>query len=107
MISVAPKLSPFSFGDEPYQANQFVSVTCSIIMGDFPIDINWLFNNQTLLVSEDVSVTQTGKRMSVLAIESVQGEHAGTYSCVGRNAAGFDIHSSVLVVNGLSSISSP
>ncbi|KAF6210674.1 hypothetical protein GE061_013781 [Apolygus lucorum] len=99
LVNVAPKLSPFSFGDEPYQANQFVTVTCSVVMGDFPISLQWKFNNQTFEVNEDVSVTQTGKRMSVLAIESVKGEHAGTYSCIGKNEAGFDVHSSTLVVN--------
>lgn len=100
-FTVAPKISPFSFGDEPLEANEFVSVTCTIMKGDFPITIDWLFNNRTVMEDEEISISQSGKRMSVLAIESVKGHHAGLYSCIGRNDAGYDIHSSNLLVNGL------
>ena len=90
----------FSFGNEPYEAEQFVSVVCSVTQGDFPINITWSFNDKPLITSETVSITKTGKRMSTLAIESVNGEHVGMYSCIGANFAGSDSHSSELLVNG-------
>lgn len=96
-------MSPFTFGDDPFEANEFVTVTCSVIKGDLPITIAWLFNNESLAASEEISISQSGKRTSNLAIDSVKGHHAGTYSCIGQNAAGYDVHSSNLIVNGLSS----
>lgn len=93
-------MTPFSFGEEPLEANEFVMVTCSVMKGDFPLSITWTFNNKTLKSGGDLSISQTGKRTSTLAIESVKGHHAGTYSCIGRNEAGYDVHSSDLIVNG-------
>lgn len=94
-------MSPFSFGEDSYEENQYVSVSCSVIKGDFPVNISWIFNNRSLVSSGEVSITQVGRQMSVLAIEMVKGHHAGTYSCLGQNVAGYDIHASTLVVNGL------
>lgn len=95
-------MTPFSFGEEPLEANEFVTVTCSIMKGDLPIKITWLFNNRTLTPDDEISISQTGKRSSSLAIEPIKGYHAGIYSCVGQNDAGHDIHSAELLVNGLS-----
>jgi hypothetical protein len=78
-----------------------VSVVCSVTQGDFPLNISWSFNGKPLLNSETVSITKTGKRMSTLAIESVNGEHVGKYSCIGTNLAGSNSHTSELLVNGL------
>lgn len=93
-------MSPFSFGDDPLEENEFVTVTCSVLKGDLPITISWKLNGQPLTSNDEVTITPTGKRMSVLVIESVKGHHAGTYSCVGRSEAGEDVHSSDLLVNG-------
>lgn len=73
---------------------------CSVLKGDMPINIFWLFNNQSLTPSDELSISQSGKRTITLAIESVKGHHAGMYSCVGRNDAGQDVHSAELLVNG-------
>ncbi|CAA9996842.1 unnamed protein product, partial [Nesidiocoris tenuis] len=97
-------MSPFTFGEDPFEENEFVTVVCSVIKGDLPITIGWLFNNKTVSASDEISISQTGKRTSNLAIDSVKGHHAGTYSCIGRNDAGYDIHSSELIVNGLSDV---
>lgn len=100
-ILVPPKVAPFTFGSDPYQAEEFVSVTCSVSHGDLPINITWLFNGQPFESSEDIIIAKSGRRMSILSIESVSGNHMGNYSCIGTNLAGFDIHSSFLIVNGL------
>lgn len=96
-----PKVAPFSFGDEPVEADQFVSVMCSVIHGDLPINITWEFNGRPIDSGSDVTITFTGKRMSTLSIDSVTGHHVGNYSCIGSNKAGFNKHTSLLLVNGL------
>lgn len=65
------------------------------------MNITWTFNNKTLISNENITITKNGRRMSTLAIESVTGHHVGIYSCIGSNAAGSDVHSSHLLVNGL------
>lgn len=74
---------------------------CTVIQGDLPINISWEFNHQPLTSNNEVIISYSGKRMSTLTIESVSGHHVGNYSCVGRNQAGFDVHSAALLVNGL------
>ncbi|XP_073989893.1 Down syndrome cell adhesion molecule 1 isoform X44 [Rhodnius prolixus] len=98
-VMVLPKVAPFSFGDEPVEADQFVSVMCSVIHGDLPINITWEFNGRPIDSGSDVTITFTGKRMSTLSIDSVTGHHVGNYSCIGSNKAGFNKHTSLLLVN--------
>lgn len=101
LIIVAPKIAPFTFGNDPYEAGQFISLSCSVTQGDIPLNISWLFNNKILNSSNEITITKAGKRTSTLLIESVSGRHAGIFSCIGENDAGKDIHSSELLVNGL------
>lgn len=93
-----PKISPFSFGDEPASFGDPASVQCSVL-GDFPIDIVWLLNG--LPVDEkSVSTSKLGKRLSVLNIDAVSGPHAGNYTCTASNLAGQVEHTASLSVNG-------
>nr|XP_024214190.1 Down syndrome cell adhesion molecule-like protein Dscam2 isoform X39 [Halyomorpha halys] len=98
-VMVAPKVAPFSFGSDPYEAGQFASLTCSVTQGDLPLNITWEYNNKTIDANSDIVVMPAGRRMSTLSIESVSGRHAGLYSCIGVNRAGKDVHSSELLVN--------
>lgn len=63
--------------------------------------IQWLLNNKTLDRVPGVSLSKIGKRINVLAIESVSGQHAGNYTCLAKNVAGMAVHSATLIVNGL------
>lgn len=78
-----------------------MSATCSISVGDYPLEISWFFNDQKLIASDaqDISIS-TSKRRSLLEIEAVSANHAGTYTCSVSNEAGATSHSTVLVVNG-------
>lgn len=77
------------------------SITCSVIKGDAPIDISWKFNNTDLFSNDGVIITRSGQRISVLSIETVRSRHAGLYTCVGKNSAGYIEHSAELKVNGI------
>lgn len=97
---VPPILLPFEFGDEPADMLSTTTVSCAVAKGDSPIEINWMFNGAKIDFNEGVTITKSGQKMSILYIESVQPEHAGNYSCVARNKAGFTEHSSELKVIG-------
>lgn len=99
IVTVPPKIVPFSFGDEPANFGEPASVQCSVVLGDFPIDIVWLLNGR-VVNEEAVSTAKLGKRLSVLNIDAVADLHAGNYTCAASNLAGQAEHSSLLRVNG-------
>ncbi|XP_055593967.1 cell adhesion molecule Dscam2 isoform X17 [Uranotaenia lowii] len=97
-VMVPPILLPFDFGDEPADILSTTTVSCAVAKGDAPIEINWMFNGRLISFTEGLAITKSGQKMSILYIESVQPEHAGNYTCVARNKAGFSEHSSELKV---------
>lgn len=102
MFPVAPQIAPFSISEEPANWGEQVSAVCSILKGDLPIEIRWSLNGEliTHLAHPDVTITNTGKKTSVLTIESVTARHAGEYSCVASNLVGSVSRSAILSVNG-------
>lgn len=101
-IAVSPQIAPISFGEEPVNAGDLVSVQCVVTKGDFPLEITWTFDGRPIQSYHgDVIVSDTGKRVKQLTIESVAARHAGEYTCVASNAAGSVSHSAVLDVNGI------
>lgn len=101
LLAVSPQIAPISFGDEPVNAGDLVSVQCVVTKGDSPLEIAWTFDNQPIRSDRmDVIVSNSGKRVKQLTIESVAARHAGEYTCVASNAAGSTSHSAKLDVNG-------
>lgn len=101
MISQAPpKITPFTFGEEPANVEDSVSVTCLISSGDLPIDIEWLFNDYGISSYSGINVVKGGKRNSMLSIDNVQARHAGKYSCKAKNHAAAENYTTELIVNG-------
>lgn len=100
-IAVAPQIFPFTFGDEPINSGEAISATCSILKGDFPMDITWAFNGEPISVesTDQFSITKN-KRLSVLSIDAVVARHAGEYTCTASNKAGASSHTAALAVNG-------
>lgn len=96
-----PKISPFSFGDQPLNYGEPTTVTCVISGGDMPINVTWVLNGQPIHSDDGISLSKVGKHTHFLNIDSVNAEHAGNYSCVAVNLAGVATHSTNLIVNGL------
>lgn len=101
MFVVKPKILPFSFGDDPVNFEDSASVTCLIVSGDLPVDIDWVFNDYPINSYSGINVVKGGKKASMLTIESVNGRHAGNYTCTAKNSAGSESYSTNLSVNGL------
>lgn len=98
---VAPQISHFDFGDEPINEGDTVSVQCTVLKGDSPLNISWKFNNKTIEPPILGININTMKRVSLITMESVNAEHAGKYECVAGNKAGNASFSSVLNINGI------
>lgn len=99
-LAVAPQILQFSFGDDPLNSGEMLSVSCTIVKGDFPVNLTWTFDDRPIDFRQpDVNIVNN-KRVSFLSIDSVAARHAGRYKCTAANAAGFDSHTAVLSVNG-------
>lgn len=92
---------PFSFGEEPSHLGEYLQASCAVTHGDLPITITWLLNGALISSRNSAFTITNSKRSSILAIDSVADEHAGTYSCIGENKAGKYVHTADLIVNGL------
>lgn len=99
-ISVSPQILPFSFGEEPINTGDFATIQCSVHKGDLPIKISWFLNNETVNNFGGITTSKMGGKISTIAIDSVQENHAGQYTCVAENKAGEARYSVMLNVNG-------
>lgn len=95
-----PRITPFYFEDNPVHSGQFVHVACTVSEGDLPVKFRWFLNEQLLGEFSDVTISQFGKRTSMLAVESVMYSHAGNYTCRANNDAGETFFTTELQVNG-------
>ena len=98
-MPVPPKIVPFSFGDEPSNFGDSASIQCSTTSGDLPIQVTWFLNGKRV-DKNSVSLSTVGKRLSILNIDSVDGYHAGNYTCVATNLANSVNYTALLIVNG-------
>lgn len=101
MSKVPPKITPFTFGSEPANHGDSVSISCVAPTGDLPISFDWLHNTEPIVeFSSGVSVSKLGKRTSAMTIDSISGQHAGNYTCKATNEAASEYYSAHLIVNG-------
>ncbi|XP_036142520.1 Down syndrome cell adhesion molecule-like protein Dscam2 isoform X29 [Monomorium pharaonis] len=98
-VMVIPKLLPFSFGEEPLNSGQVVTVPCAVVEGDPPLQLRWTLNGHAISPHSGISIVDLGGRGAILSIGSVQATHAGTYTCVAENFAGRHELSADLIVN--------
>ncbi|KAK0078522.1 hypothetical protein PV326_009304, partial [Microctonus aethiopoides] len=95
----APQIGPFSMSDGPANWRDMVSATCSIVKGDFPVEIVWRHNGHDIDSNNpDITITRINKHMSAISIESVAARHAGDYTCIATNRAGNVSHSTSLAI---------
>lgn len=99
---VGPQLLPIAFNAEIANWGDSVSVPCSILKGDMPMDISWAFNGVPIDTSKDtgITITKISKHLSTLSIDGVSARHAGEYACSASNLAGSVSRSTTLTVNG-------
>lgn len=95
-----PQILPFNFGEESVNAGDFSSLQCTVVKGDSPISIVWLFNNTEISNSDTIVISKVNKRVSSLTIDSAHAENSGAYTCLARNAAGAANFTAYLHVNG-------
>jgi len=93
---------PFVIGDEPANWGDTITVTCTVLKGDHPIQIEWAHNGEPISRDHpDISIVSTSKRVSLLTIDAVTARHAGEYTCTASNVAGGTSYSASLAVNGI------
>lgn len=82
----------------------FAQISCIITSGDQPVTLSWSFHGegqvQQALGNNGISISNIGKRMSMLVIEEVKSSHQGNYTCQATNPAGTRSHTAQLRVNG-------
>uniref|UniRef100_A0A1Y1KWP0 Ig-like domain-containing protein n=1 Tax=Photinus pyralis TaxID=7054 RepID=A0A1Y1KWP0_PHOPY len=91
---------PFNFGDETMNDGDTVSAQCTVTKGDLPITILWYLNGKPVNEYGSVFTSYMGKRINNLAIDSVQANHVGSYTCSATNLAGSTNFSTYLNING-------
>ena len=99
--SVPPAISKFNV-EEDLRLGQRVSMLCSVVDGDLPMNLFW-FRDEVRLnagLSEGILVTELGSFESVLRIDNLRPEHNANFTCVAENLAGRAQHSQVLRVKG-------
>lgn len=99
-IPVIPKLLPFTFGEEPLNSGQVVTVPCAVVQGDQPLKLRWTLNGHAISPHSGISIVDLGERGAILSIGSVQAAHAGIFTCIAENLAGRHELSADLIVNG-------
>ncbi|XP_044018825.1 Down syndrome cell adhesion molecule-like protein Dscam2 isoform X28 [Aphidius gifuensis] len=98
-VMVIPKLLPFTFGEEPLNSGQVVTVPCAVIEGDQPLILRWILNGHTISPHSGIAILDLGGRGAILSIASVQAAHAGKYTCIAENTGGRHELSADLIVN--------
>lgn len=100
---VPPKIAPFTLSDKPAKWGDTVTATCTVISGDYPIQIDWFLNGQPIdRQQNEITIVNTSKRVSLLTIDGVNAKHAGEFTCVASSTSGSTSYSTTLAVNGIS-----
>ncbi|XP_054740537.1 cell adhesion molecule Dscam2 isoform X4 [Anastrepha obliqua] len=98
-VMVPPKLAPLpTNADSPLFVGDYFQLTCAVVHGDAPFNITWYYNDEPARLVDGIMILMHSKRSSSLNIESVSGEHAGKYTCMGANRAGYTTVSTSLTV---------
>lgn len=99
ILTLPPRIIPFSFGDSPIFAGQATQVTCLVSEGDLPLDITWSVEGFDDLSRLGISTIKGGKA-SMLLIDATSYKHRGNYTCTAKNPAGNVNYSTNLEIHG-------
>ncbi|RXS50746.1 hypothetical protein ETB91_15115 [Lacticaseibacillus rhamnosus] len=88
--------------EKPANWGDTVSAVCTVVKGDYPINIDWALNGKPVANQyNEITIVNTSKRVSLLTIDGVMAHHAGEFTCTASNAAGATSYSATLTVNGI------
>lgn len=74
-------------------------MTCALNKGSLPLNFQWKKDKNDLLNSENIRIRNIDD-VSVLAIDPINAESRGNYTCVVSNSLGKDEHTAALMVKG-------
>lgn len=97
-VSEPPEIQPFHF-PENLQEGKRTQLSCTIVSGDFPIDITWNKDSRPLTPDPDLQ-EQNHNFVSVLLFRKLAARHAGHYTCIARNAAAQTNYTAKLIIRG-------
>lgn len=101
IFTVPPQIHPFTFGEDAVNSGEFITITCTVSKGDFPINISWSLNDLKINLFDGITASNTNRRSNQLTIDSAQAHHSGEYTCTAENLAGVAKFSSYLKINGI------
>ncbi|KAK6620957.1 hypothetical protein RUM43_011256 [Polyplax serrata] len=99
-----PKVLPFAFGENEFNAGQSATLQCTVSTGDLPLEISWQFAGLPENRRPEFLTSNFGKRVSILTIDSLTEQHVGNYTCTAKNSAGESSFTAPLQVNVLPQI---
>ena len=77
------------------------SIFCSVERGSQPLFFQWFKNGQQInKQSDDLKITSSSERDSILHIKKVTSIDSGNYTCEVKNSFGEDTFTSQLIVRG-------
>lgn len=66
-----------------------------------PITFKWFLNENPIGDDLGINIGSFGKKTSVISIETLSEKHAGNYTCLTQNRAGFSSYFAELIVKGI------
>lgn len=98
LLSEPPQIQPFQFADNLQEGHR-TQVSCTILSGDFPIDITWHKDGRPLTQEPDVQ-QQVHQFVNSLFFSKLAARHSGHYTCIARNAAAQTNYTAKLIIKG-------
>ncbi|CAG4948443.1 unnamed protein product [Colias eurytheme] len=94
---VAPIITPFDF-DESVFFGEGVQVMCHVPKGDTPLNFKWTFSEGDVSSLTGINIINAGDRGSVLIVGAVTAKHSGNYTCTASNTVAKASHHATLNV---------
>lgn len=100
-----PQIEPFIFNKNGVvSGGMSVRVMCTVIAGDFPMDITWYKDNERIYDTKDRRIQHIDESTVILSLAHLSLNDTGNYTCFARNIAGNTSHTTPLLVKGAYSV---
>lgn len=95
-----PIIEPFGFNKNGVNGGTSVRAMCTVVAGDFPMEIVWLKDGNKIDNSKFRRIQQLDESTVILSLTQLSLDDSGKYTCFVRNVAGKTSHSADLFVKG-------